>query len=144
MPISFSLKTMCSPPKKKKTPAPRPQLSLRACCRINGGEFFFFSKVRLCLWITYFHELRFFLKTETKPSWNAARDWVIKIEWIWLETFQIKSLTSIDTRACKFMHIALRDLWSFVSPEKKLPLLLLLQISLHSNSCYHDPSASTK
>ena len=60
MPISFSLKTMCSPPQKKKPPAPRPQLSLSACCRINGGEFFFFSKVRLCLWMTYFHELRFF------------------------------------------------------------------------------------
>lgn len=43
MPISFSLKTMCSPPQKKKPPAPRPQLSLRACCRINGGEFFFFK-----------------------------------------------------------------------------------------------------
>ena len=67
---------------------------------------------------------------KTKPFWKATRDWVIKIEWIWLETFQIKSLTAINTCARKFMHIALRDLWSFVSPEKKLPLLLLLQISL--------------
>ena len=57
---------------------------------------------------------------KTKPFWKATRDWVIKIEWIWLETFQIKSLTAINTCARKFMHIALKDLWSFVSPEKKI------------------------
>ena len=79
---------------------------------------------------------------KTKPFWKATRDWVIKIEWIWLETFQIKSLTSIDTRACKFMHIALRDLWSFVSPEKKIYLCFFCS-KLYSNSCYHDPGAST-